>query len=103
MKLSAKSAKLRRLLERLSGRLGRHGKDQFVRPGCDTPQILFRSATRFGQSWPEMAVNRIEVRTALWARRQAAAGPVALRHKLEFGTEESSVLLGAGFPSSHAQ
>jgi hypothetical protein len=37
------------------------------------------------------------------ARRQVAAGQFALRYKLEFGTEESSALLGAGVPSWCAQ
>jgi hypothetical protein len=39
----------------------------------------------------------------LRGRRQVAAGQFALRYKLEFGTEESSALLGAGVPSSYAQ
>lgn len=37
------------------------------------------------------------------ARKQVAAGEFALRYTLEFGTEESSALLGAGVPSSYAQ
>jgi hypothetical protein len=39
----------------------------------------------------------------LRARRQVAARPLALRYKLEFGTEESSALLGVRVPSSYAQ
>jgi hypothetical protein len=48
-------------------------------------------------------LKRYKAHGPLGGRRQVAAGQFALRYTLEFGTEESSALLGAGFPSSYAQ